>query len=82
MLPPIRCFTCGKVIAHLFPLFERREDTVGENTVAENTVRAFGELGLRRDCCKRMLLAHVNLADRLIAPLTVDDEASHSDDDD
>jgi DNA-directed RNA polymerase subunit N len=53
---PIACFTCGKVIAQLWePYHEGR--TAGERH-ADICVR----LGIRRMCCKRMLISHVDIA--------------------
>ena len=65
MIPPIRCYTCGKVIVHMFGVVEASADKP----------EMFRTLGVTRDCCKRMLLTHVDLADRLIAPAPPDDAA-------
>lgn len=57
---PVRCFSCGKVVgdkwdAYLALLIEGR--TEGE---------ALTELGLQRYCCRRMVLTHVDLIERLL----------------
>ena len=57
---PVRCFSCGKVIgdkwdAYLALLIEGR--TEGE---------ALTELQLHRYCCRRMVLTHVDLIERLL----------------
>jgi len=57
---PVRCFSCGKVIgdkwnAYLALLLAGR--TEGE---------ALTELGLRRYCCRRMVLTHVDLIEKLL----------------
>jgi len=53
---PVVCFTCGKVVAHLWePYHEGRSS--GE-THADICKR----LRISRMCCKRMILSHVDLA--------------------
>ncbi|MFX1448675.1 MAG: DNA-directed RNA polymerase subunit N, partial [Promethearchaeota archaeon] len=55
MIIPIRCFSCGKLIAHIYePYLEMIEK--GES--AEN---AFKQLGIERFCCKRMIISNVDL---------------------
>ncbi|CAL5974174.1 DNA-directed_RNA polymerase [Hexamita inflata] len=61
MIIPVRCFTCGKVIAHLYEDYVRR---VEENQ--ENPETVLNELGCSRYCCRRMLITHVDLIDDLI----------------
>ncbi|KAJ1503861.1 DNA-directed RNA polymerase II subunit L [Coelomomyces lativittatus] len=60
MITPIRCFTCGKVIGnkweHYLALLES-EYTEGD---------AMDALGLRRYCCRRMLMSHVELIEKLM----------------
>ena len=50
MIIPIRCFSCGKPIGHLWEEFKRR---VAEN---ENQKKILDELGLERYCCRSMFL--------------------------
>ncbi|MBU1252130.1 MAG: DNA-directed RNA polymerase subunit N [Nanoarchaeota archaeon] len=47
---PIRCFSCGKPIAHLWAEFKKR---VAEG---ESAKIVLDELGLERYCCKSMFL--------------------------
>ncbi|CAL6070784.1 DNA-directed_RNA polymerase [Hexamita inflata] len=61
MIIPVRCFTCGKVIAHLYEDYVRR---VEENQ--ENPETVLNDLGCSRYCCRRMLITHVDLIDDLI----------------
>lgn len=62
MIIPVRCFTCGKVIGNkyesYFRLMEENENKAGE---------AMTELGLKRYCCRRMVLTHVDLIEKLLA---------------
>ncbi|MBU2504022.1 MAG: DNA-directed RNA polymerase subunit N [Nanoarchaeota archaeon] len=50
MIIPIRCFSCGKPIAHLWAEFKKR---VAEG---EPPKKVLDELGLERYCCKSMFL--------------------------
>ena len=60
MIIPIRCFSCGKLIAHAFrPYLEAIER-------GERSEDAFKNLGIERFCCKRMLVSHVDLIDDLL----------------
>jgi DNA-directed RNA polymerase I, II, and III subunit RPABC5 len=81
MIIPIRCFTCGKV-SKFVPILitisvslDQLKKVVGnkwENYIdllnqnfSEKT--ALDMLGLRRYCCRRMLLTHVDLIEKLLA---------------
>jgi len=60
MIIPIRWFSCGRLVAHIYKpylvLLEKGE-------TAED---AFKELGIERFCCKRMIVSHVDLIDELL----------------
>lgn len=60
MIIPVRCFTCGKVIGHLWEPYQ--------NLLAKEYTEsdALDELGLKRYCCRRMVLSHVDLIDELL----------------
>ncbi len=60
MIIPIRCFTCGKVIANRWELYK---NLVQEGMSEEE---ALNSLGLTKYCCRRMLLCHIDLVDRLV----------------
>ncbi|CDR97173.1 RNA polymerases N / 8 kDa subunit family protein, putative [Babesia bigemina] len=60
MIVPIRCFTCGKVIGHLW---ERWLEMLKQN-VSEGD--ALDRLDLTRYCCRRMILTHVDLIEKLL----------------
>ena len=56
---PVRCFTCNNVIGHLWkPYMERRQVATGHD--------ALNELGMKRICCRRMLLGHVCVIDDIL----------------
>jgi DNA-directed RNA polymerase I, II, and III subunit RPABC5 len=58
---PIRCFTCGKVVGNKW---ERYKQMTNKDDCEMDTV--FKELCIERWCCKRMLLSHVDLTDKMI----------------
>ena len=57
---PVRCFTCGKPIGHLYEEFKKRVDE------GEDPKKVFDELNVKRYCCRRMLLSHIDLIDELL----------------
>lgn len=59
MMIPIRCFTCGKVIGHLYDEYNRRVND------GEDPQKVLDELGLERYCCRRMLISNVDLIDEI-----------------
>ncbi|MBD53125.1 MAG: DNA-directed RNA polymerase subunit N [Acidimicrobiaceae bacterium] len=60
MLIPVRCFTCGKVIGNKWNTYLAQ---LGNGSTEE---QALDNLGLRRYCCRTMILSHVNLIDKLL----------------
>jgi DNA-directed RNA polymerases I, II, and III subunit RPABC5 len=60
MIVPVRCFTCGKVLANKW-------ETYLGLLRADYTERdALDELALKRYCCRRMMLTHVDLIEKLL----------------
>lgn len=53
---PVRCFTCGTVIGHLH---EKYDAAVKEGKDPE---AVFKDLSVRRYCCRRMFVSHVDLS--------------------
>lgn len=60
MMIPIRCYTCGKTIAHLYDEF-----ILGLNE-GKNAKDLLDSFGLTRYCCRRMLITHVELIDDIL----------------
>ena len=60
MIIPIRCFTCGKVIANKWEEFRKRIES------GEDPNKVLKSLGFDRYCCKRMLISHIELIDELL----------------
>jgi DNA-directed RNA polymerase subunit N (RpoN/RPB10) len=80
MIIPIRCFSCNKVIANKWEIYQQKiqehylKDNVVENKkerfinidkIKDKTIegKILDELCVHRYCCRRMLLAHVDLTE-------------------
>ena len=66
MIIPVRCFTCGKIIAPLYEEYKKRYDEYkkaveNDEKPKENPQKILDDLGLDRYCCRRMILSHVDL---------------------
>ena len=57
MIIPIRCFSCGKPIAHLYEEFKERTNK------GDNKKKILDDLKLERYCCRAMFHGHVDLID-------------------
>lgn len=62
MIIPIRCFSCNAHIGHLWREWCRTYHT----EKAGSDLDRFEKLRLRRNCCRRMLLQHVNFIENFI----------------
>lgn len=96
MIIPVRCFTCGKVLADKWNFYERRCRELGDEKPAEPPAHRLGgaassgadapgapqlqpgggymiqktvrgkvldELGLTNNCCRTIMLTHVDMSD-------------------
>tara|TARA_Y100000389_G_C17423020_1_gene497861 strand:+ start:1451 stop:1684 length:234 start_codon:yes stop_codon:yes gene_type:complete len=73
MIQPIRCFTCGKVIADQIDYYNtekkkkeqenktKKEDDVIEHFDKIHTKDILDNLGLTRYCCRRMFITDIDL---------------------
>ncbi|CBX99967.1 DNA-directed RNA polymerase II subunit L [Plenodomus biglobosus] len=61
MIIPIRCFSCGKVTGDLW---ERYIGLITEQQMSDGD--ALDAVGLQRYCCRRMVLTHVDLIEKLL----------------
>ncbi len=57
MIIPVRCFSCGKPIGHLWEEFKVRVEK------KEDRKKVLDDLGLERYCCRAVFLGHVDLID-------------------
>ena len=64
MLIPVRCWSCGKVVAHVYDQFKNAVDT------GEDASKVLADLGLERYCCRRMYVGHIELIDE-VSPFSV-----------
>jgi len=53
MIIPVRCFSCGKPIGHLWEDFKKRIET-------EDSKEVMDEIGLKRYCCRSVFLGQVD----------------------
>ena len=60
MLIPVRCFTCGNLIADKF------EDYQNKVKAGEEPAKVLDSLGFKRYCCRRMLLTTVETIQQII----------------
>jgi len=59
MMVPVRCFSCGLVVGEYY---EKFEEAVKKK---KNPEEILDELGIEKYCCRRMILSHVNLYDKI-----------------
>tara|TARA_Y100000034_G_C6737149_1_gene326913 strand:+ start:469 stop:666 length:198 start_codon:yes stop_codon:yes gene_type:complete len=57
MIIPIRCFSCGKPIAHLWEKYKQRVEE------GESPKKVLDDLGLERYCCRSMFLGQKDLTE-------------------
>jgi DNA-directed RNA polymerase subunit N len=55
MIIPVRCFSCGKPIGHLWEDYKKRV------AAGEIPKKVLEDLGLERYCCKAMFLGQTDL---------------------
>ena len=80
MIIPIRCFTCGKPVAHLWDKYLEKLQIAYNTEVPKNEIvkyaditadkktaeeKIMNELGLKRYCCRRMLLSNVDICEKI-----------------
>lgn len=57
MIIPVRCFTCGKPVSHLWKEYKERVEK------GENKGKVLDDLGVDRYCCRTLFVGHVDLID-------------------
>lgn len=57
---PVRCFTCGSLIG------DKWEDFAMRIKQGEDAGNVLDSLGVKRYCCRRMLLSHVEVIDEIL----------------
>ena len=60
MLIPVRCFTCGNLVADKFDDYQNKVKS------GEEPAKVLDSLGIERYCCRRMLLTTVETIQQVI----------------
>ncbi len=60
MMIPVRCFSCGKVLADSYEEFQKRVEK------GEKAEKVLDELGITRYCCRRIILAQADIIDDIM----------------
>jgi DNA-directed RNA polymerase subunit N len=60
LIIPVRCFTCGKLVADRWEEFARRVKT------GEKPKKVLDDIGMTRYCCRRMFISQVDVLDDLL----------------
>jgi len=60
MMIPVRCFTCGALIGDKWEAFAQRVKN------GEEAAQVLDDLGLKRYCCRRILLSNVDVIDEVL----------------
>jgi len=60
LIIPVRCFTCGKLVADRWEEFARRVKT------GEQPKKVLDDIGMTRYCCRRMFISQVDVLDDLL----------------
>ena len=55
---PVRCFSCGAIIGHKYEEYKKLAKELGPK-------QALDKLGIKRYCCRRMFISHVEIADEV-----------------
>ncbi len=66
MLIPVRCFTCGKVLADKWVSYQQ----LVASGLATST--ALQQLRINKPCCRVVLLSHVDEIDKAIAAVSIE----------
>ena len=58
MMIPIRCFSCGKPVGHLWEEYQQKVEK------GEQPKKIMDALGLERYCCRAVFLGNIELIDQ------------------
>ncbi|MFI5412906.1 MAG: DNA-directed RNA polymerase subunit N [Candidatus Micrarchaeales archaeon] len=61
MMMPVRCFTCGAVVADKWDDYDKRV-----NREKEDAGKVLDDMGVKRYCCRRMFISNIELIDEFI----------------
>jgi len=60
VLVPVRCFTCGNLVADKFEEYQNKVKS------GEEPAKVLDSLGIKRYCCRRMLLTTVETIQQVL----------------
>ena len=60
MLVPVRCFTCGNLVSDKFEEYQNKVKS------GEEPAKILDSLGIKRYCCRRMLLTTVETVQQVL----------------
>ena len=60
MLVPVRCFTCGNLVADKFDEYQNRVKS------GEEPAKILDSLGIERYCCRRMMLTTLETIQQVV----------------
>lgn len=69
MIIPVRCFSCGRVVGSDYKRFSeqyRKIKETGRDPRPEEISKILDDLGLKRYCCRRMVISHIDLIDEIL----------------
>jgi len=55
---PVRCFSCGTVLGQFY-------DRYRELVKSKSAEEALDDLGVRRYCCRRIFISHVDIVNQI-----------------
>jgi DNA-directed RNA polymerase subunit N len=58
---PVTCFSCGKPVGQYYEVFKARVKK------GENPAKVLDALGLKKYCCRRMILSQADFIDEVMA---------------
>lgn len=61
MMIPVRCFSCGQVVGDKWEEYKERV-----YNKKEDPGKVLDDMKVKRYCCRRMLISHVDLIDDVI----------------
>lgn len=69
MIIPVACFSCGKIVGDKWEKYTRliQQEALKHGGLTDNIYQnIFKQLDLSRMCCRRMIVTHVDIIDRMI----------------
>jgi DNA-directed RNA polymerase subunit N len=62
MMFPVRCFTCGAVIADKYEDYKKKTS----NNKNGNVEKILDDMGVKRYCCRRMFVSHQDTTKEIV----------------